>query len=371
MPRTLWLAILREVLLYSALGGIVVTFFFVAGNAPRYASDLVAVGFAGSDVLVLVETLAGIVATYSLPVAFLFGVLLTTGRMAADREVLAIAVCGLGRRSLLVPILGLGLVISGLTWVLANEVEHRARVNMRHLVRSLATRGIAIEAGGFVDLGRRVVSVNDRLTGDLLEGVMIYDRSNLERPLMIFAESGRFGFDEEANTFRFRLENGEVHVEEVRRNTEYKRVSFDAMEYSFDASEMFDVDPRRLRPYDMPGTQLRGIIAAADRGESLAEYARSERRFYDLELHRRHALPVAPLLFALVGVPLGVRVKRGSQSWGALLCGGLVLIYYLVLSFGRQLAESDLLAPGLAIWCPNVAFAILAVVLLRRRELFE
>ena len=54
MPRTLWLAILREVLLYSALGGIVVTFFFVAGNAPRYASDLVAVGFAGSDVLVLV-----------------------------------------------------------------------------------------------------------------------------------------------------------------------------------------------------------------------------------------------------------------------------------------------------------------------------
>ena len=57
-----------------------------------------------------------------------------------------------------------------------------------------------------------------------------------------------------------------------------------------------------------------------------------------MQIHRRYALPMAPMLFALIGVPLAMRLTRGGRSWGVLLCAGLVGVYYGVLTFSQYLA---------------------------------
>jgi len=371
LPRTLTFYVLREISLYAALGGIAVTFLFFGGNAPRYTGDLVAIGFEASDVLLLLRLLSGIIATYVVPIAFLFGVLITMGRMASDREVLALSVCGLGRRSILFPVVALAVGVALLTGYLVNEVEYRARIEMRGLVKSLATRGATPEPGKFLTLGLRVVYVDRRDAAGNLEGVMISDRTDRERPLLIFAETGRFGFDEERNAFEFHLESGEVHVEEPRASREFKRMSFVSLDYWFDVSEMFDVGSAHLRPYDMSNQQINEILQAAESGQSLKHFAKKEPLHYELEIQRRRALPVAPVLFALVAVPLGIRLKRGSRSWGAILCGLLALIYYLALTFGRQMAIEGFISPIVALWSPNVMFAALAAVLLAQRETLE
>ena len=371
MSRTLVFSILREVTLYGALGGLAVTCVFFGGNVPRHLGDLITVGFAGSEVFVLFRTLAGIVATYIAPIAFLFGVLLTTGRMAADREVLAMRVCGMGPAAIVVPVAGLGLLVSAGTGYLANEVEHRARQEMRAVVQSLATRGTKLEPGQFLRLGDRVVYVRDRQVDDLLEGVVISDRSDRDQPLMIFAEYGHFGFDEEREEFRFRLESGEVHVEPLDSEAQYQRMSFLSLEYAFDASPLFKVAFGAFRPYDMSNEMLRRVIAEAEAGKSLQRYAKKDPVYYRLELHQRYALPFAPLLFALVGVPLGIRVRRGARSWGALLCAVLALGYYLVLSLGRNMAEEGIVPAEAAMWAPNAIFGVLSVVLLRRTRRLE
>jgi hypothetical protein len=46
-----------------------------------------------------------------------------------------------------------------------------------------------------------------------LESILISDRSDPERPFMIFAESGSFGWDGENGEARFRLHNGDIHLE--------------------------------------------------------------------------------------------------------------------------------------------------------------
>lgn len=372
MSRTLVSYILREVILYSALGGLAVTGVFFGGNVPRHLGDLIAVGFSLGDVLALVRALVGIVATYIAPIAFLFGVLLTLARMAADREVLAMRVCGIGTASILLPVAALGLLISLATGYLANEVEHRARQRMRAVAQSLATRGATLQPGQFLRLGERVIYARDRQLDDLLEGVMIADRSDARRPLLIFAEYGRFGFDEARREFRFRLESGEVHVEPgdgpAGALTGYQRVSFLALDYAFDAEPLFQVAFGAFRPYDMSNDTLREVLARAAAGRSLAQYAKKEPVHYRLELYQRRALPAAPFLFALVGVPLALRVRRGARSWGAVLCALLALGYYLVLSVGRELAAGGVVPAALAMWAPNAVFALLAAALWRRRD---
>jgi lipopolysaccharide export system permease protein len=92
---------------------------------------------------------------------------------------------------------------------------------------------------------------------------------------------------------------------------------------------------------------------------------------YEIQLHRRLALPLSPLLFALVGVPLGLRRARGARSWGVLISVALVFVYYLLLSFGSFLADQGALPVSLAIWLPNFVFAVIAVPLLYRARRAE
>jgi len=274
-------------------------------------------------------------------------------------------------RAILIPVVALAIGVGVLTGYLVNSVEYRARIEMRGLVKSLATRGATPEPGKFLNLGHRVVYVDRRGADGLLEGVMISDRASRERPLLIFAEFGRFGFDDERSAFEFHLEAGEVHVEEPRYSREYKRVTFITLDYSFDVSAMFDVEMGHFRPYDMSNERLREVLEEAANGGSLERFAKKQPVDYELELARRRALPAAPVLFALVAVPLGIRLKRGSRSWGAILCGVLALIYYLALTFGRHMALEGWIAPAVALWVPNALFAVLAVVLLTRRETLE
>jgi lipopolysaccharide export LptBFGC system permease protein LptF len=116
----------------------------------------------------------------------------------------------------------------------------------------------------------------------------------------------------------------------------------------------------------MPDHELREILARAAAGASLEAYAQREPVHYQLELQRRWALPLASIPLALVGVPLGIRVRRGARSWGALLCTALALLYYLISSFGRQMSLDGLLPAAVAMWAPNAAFSLLAAALLLR-----
>ncbi len=366
MRRTLVAYLLREVVLYSAIGGLIVSVLFLGGNLPRHLADLAATGFELSEVLGLLASLAGVVSTYVLPIAFLFGVLMTMGRMASDREIIALQVSGIGPLSMLRPVLLLGVIAALATAALAQQVEYRAWRQFREVATQIATRGTTLEPGGFMMLGSRILHARESSGRGQLEGILIADWSDHDRPVTIFAERGRFGFDPERRQFRFRLERGEIHVEPKSWVGEYQRISFRSLDYGFDAAQLLAVEEASFRPPDFSVPELREILARARRGESMEKLAKKSPVDYEIELHNRFALPMAPVLFALVGVPLGVRVRRGSRSWGAFLCLALVFVYYLATALGRQLAAESLLPAALSMWLPNAIFAALAVGLLRR-----
>ena len=118
---------------------------------------------------------------------------------------------------------------------------------------------------------------------------------------------------------------------------------------------------------------LAPVTAWADNanGEAPEAVRVKTRERYEIQLQRRLALPAAPLLFALVGIPLGMRRSRGARSFGVLLCVILVFAYYAFLSAGTYFAEENLAPAWTALWIPNLLFAIVAVVLLRRARRAE
>ena len=87
-----------------------------------------------------------------------------------------------------------------------------------------------------------------------------------------------------------------------------------------------------------------------------------------IELHQRLALPPACLLLALIGIPLGVSSRKGGKSAAFVMTVALAFIYWMGLIGANGLAKQQKLPVGLAMWIPNLVFAVVGIVLIVRLE---
>jgi len=226
----------------------------------------------------------------------------------------------------------------------------------------MVLRGASVEPGRFNTIGERTVWVDER-RDRRLRGIVIADRSDPERPFVVFAESGEMELDEERAEFLLRLERGDVHIEGGGSEERYQRLTFERFEYRFDVDALVGNGGSR-RPREMELDELRETVKRIEAGAatgSLREVPAS----YPVHLQQRWAMPMAPALFALVGVPLGMQRKRGARSWGVILCAVLAFGYYALQSFGELLAIESGFPPAI-VWMPNVIYGALGVVLLTR-----
>ncbi|MCC6642675.1 MAG: LptF/LptG family permease [Deltaproteobacteria bacterium] len=370
LPRILSRYVLREVVAYGLVGFFTFATILVAQNLLRRLEDLLAIGFGGYDFLVILGCFLAMFGAYAAPVAFLFGVLLAMGRLSSDSEVTAMQASGLGLRALVVPVVALGVAISAVTAWLLIDVEPAGRRQLRTLLEEVASRGGILEPGKFRGVGERMVFVTERDRENNLRGVMISDRSDPARPYLVFAERGRFVFEPETLIAHLQLERGDVHLDDEKGDPKkHQRIAFEGLDYAFDVGVLLTESRATLKAREMPFGDLRALVARFDSGETVETIEKAHLQqpvTYRLELHRRLALPLAPILFALVGVPLGLRRARGARSWGALLCIAVVFAYYAMLSLSQFLGGGGVLPPVVALWLPNLAFAALAVALLLR-----
>jgi lipopolysaccharide export system permease protein len=79
---------------------------------------------------------------------------------------------------------------------------------------------------------------------------------------------------------------------------------------------------------------------------------------FEVEWHKRFALPLAAVVFSLVGFPLAVRSHRGGRS--VALVGSLAILvsYYIALTSLEGLALRERIPAAVAIWTPNVLFGV-------------
>ena len=85
---------------------------------------------------------------------------------------------------------------------------------------------------------------------------------------------------------------------------------------------------------------------------------------YLVEIHKKFTLAFACLLFAMTGAPLGILVKRGGITIAAGLSIVFFLVYYILLIWGEQLADRNLLDPTFGSWMPNIILFIVGGILL-------
>ena len=84
---------------------------------------------------------------------------------------------------------------------------------------------------------------------------------------------------------------------------------------------------------------------------------------YMVEIHKKFTLAFACLLFAMTGAPLGILVRKGGITIASALSIAFFLVYYIMLIWGEQLADRNLLDPTFGSWMPNIILLIVGLVL--------
>lgn len=82
---------------------------------------------------------------------------------------------------------------------------------------------------------------------------------------------------------------------------------------------------------------------------------------YTVEYHKKFAIPVACIVFVLVGAPIAVRFPRGGAGMVIAISLTIFAIYYMSLIGGESLGDRGIIPAWWGPWAPNLIFGLLGV----------
>ncbi|KMQ50124.1 hypothetical protein CHISP_2984 [Chitinispirillum alkaliphilum] len=84
---------------------------------------------------------------------------------------------------------------------------------------------------------------------------------------------------------------------------------------------------------------------------------------YKVEVHKKFAIPIACLLFVLIGAPLGIMARRGGLAVGASYSVFFFIAYWGFLITGESMADKLIVSPAFGMWYGNAIIAIFGLIL--------
>ena len=340
--------VIREVLLPFFIGLLVFTFILIIPFLIQYAEAFIAKGVPTTVVLRVLATLLPQALALSIPAALLVGLLIAFGRLSADREFVAMQACGVSVARLLWPV---G-VISLAGWAATSYVMLEALPDANQAFRQITFNVLAARAEGevkprvfFQDFPDLMLYVREVPATGGWNDVFMSDSRPGQTPTIYLARHGRVILDPAKRTVEMALEDGTGHTADP--DGKYKVFKFDRLGLSVNPEMVFPRNGPQKGDPEMTIAELRARAAEFERqGQSSHNQI--------MAIHRKFAIPVACLVFGVIGLALGATNRRDGKLGSFVFGLGVIFAYYIPLNLGPALAKGHLMAPWLAVWLPNI-----------------
>jgi LPS export ABC transporter permease LptF/LPS export ABC transporter permease LptG len=363
MTRILDRYIVKELGPPFAIGVGVFTFFLVIDRIYQLTDLVITKNVPFALVMPLLLYMLPAFLALTLPMATLVAVLLVCGRLAGDLEVAALKASGVSPLRLFRPFLAAGIVVTLLiAWLTLMVGPWSSGAFQRQLFRILQSRAATgIKERTFSATFNQFVIYVDEVSPSQvrLKGLLVSDERNPEQSRIIVAREGRLLSDEATRRITLRFLDGSISESDVGDRRRFRQTYFSLYDMSLPVDSPLTAASKEEKPEKQ--LPLRQLISEADRLHREGQIATP----YYVELHKRFALPMAALMFTLVGFPLGIRSHRGGRAVALGFSFGIVVSYYILYTSMEGFALRGRLPAGIAVWVPNAILALVGLGMLR------
>jgi len=354
--------VIQSALPYVLLSLVLLTAILFTQQAGRFAELALYTDIPLSLAGEIAAALLPSVLILTLPVAVLAGVVIGFSRMGSDSEIVAIRAAGVGTWSLLWPVLIVGLAATFATTFLHLKEAPQAARDLRRVALQGALRKLdsPVEPRTFnTEIPGYVIYVRD---GDKSQGswgkVFIYAQQPDGSTRVVTARSGRI--DSSNDRSELVLSDAvALKIPPEGRQRDYVVERLDQLRISINtgrAALLESLSQKDMQTEELDWKELRQQVQFG---------SIEQRREAERTLNRRLALSVAPLVFALFGGLLGMRVRRGGRAAGILLSIAVVVVYYLITLLGESLARNNSVSAITGEWMATGLMLVLSLMILR------
>ena len=318
----------------------------------------------------LIGLLVPFVVSYALPMGMLSGILLVLGRMSADREITALRSSGMSVAWLSAPILCFALIGVTLAALVNFQFMPVARLAyQRELAGAVRNNPLSfIVPKTFIrDFPGVIIYVGEK-QGDLLKDIWIWELDKQKRVVNSGrAALGWIRFDEAKSKLVLSLDylRAEVHDRKdpedpakLRSGGATDHATFDLLLDKLTGQQTVKVKTKWLTFSQLVAEWRR--LNRPDPAVPAAERKEQKMRV-QITIHEKFATAFSVLSFALVAIPLGIKVSRKETSANLGIGLLLALGYYFATIMVGWFDNYPALRPDLLMWLPNVAFQSLGL----------
>ena len=363
MKKTLYRYLLKELFPVFFLGLLGFTFVLLTGRILQLADLFVNKRVPASFLFQLLYYLLPSFLVLTIPMATLISVLMAFHRLSSDNEIMALKASGISLYQMTPPVILLALFAYGSSLFLSIYSLPRANLASRSLIFEIAsTKAHAgVRERVFNDDFEGLVLYVERVDPDRLQWkhIFISDSRNPDEVHTIIAPEGEVLSDPEKLTVTLKLKNGSIH--KLGKKAEvYQIIHFRDYDLRLDLGASWKEAQKTNEKHvaDMSLSELTNAIR-----ELKAQNLPARPQW--VKIHEKFSIPFACIVFALVGIPLGVSSKaaQAGRSMGFAWSIGVLLVYYLLTNAGTSLAERGRVSMELGMWTTNGVFLVLGIYL--------
>lgn len=293
----------------------------------------------------------------TIPIGVLLGTLLVFNRLSGDSEIIALRTSGVSFYRIMVAPLMFGLLTSFISLGLNECVVPYANRTSKQL-EFLALYKAELPSGQsnftYMERGKDLTLSRIFYVGyydkRALANVIVLDFTRDKLVQIIAAASGVWSNGE------WQLEHGRTYV--LAGNSDITRImQFDKLVIPGLVNVSKVMDKGKVSPKEMNMFELHDYLKTLEVSHSLSN---------DLlvRYYQKFSQPLACLIVALAGAPLGLLARRSRSNLGLIYSAVVVFLYYVLQSSSGALGEAGRIPPLVAAWLPDFVIGVLGVVIL-------
>lgn len=361
----------KQVLSATLMGVLLLSGVMVLGNVYKKLDELL--GGAQLPFGFIAEFIALIIPfslIFTIPWAFLTGILLVFGRLSADNELVSLRMTGWSMRRICASVFILAVMLSSVCYWVNVSISPMAKDRIKRMFFEVAMENPAalFQGGRVLDKVPGFRIYTEKRDGNILKNVEIVEVKERLAQRIIHAKRATLEMKPGELDFLMHLEGANIESLTYTPEKTVDKVEFiqaETMAMVFPLSRMRQ-DTIRVNAsmkstsmlWDEIKTKVDGVTGkpmdAKDNSRSLTE------------LNKRYSFSLACLTFALVGIPLGVTAQRRETSTGFALSLITATVYLVFIILGDSLNSQPSAMPHLVMWFPNVLFLGIGGVLFYR-----